>query len=579
MSSVWNPPGSISPIPPVAYPAIKGDGITNDTAALLRVMQSNTYVQLPCGVVCLISPMKFDNLVNLTLDLNGSTLLVTCPTPTAAGQATALSFKSDLTYGNSRNIKVINGRITWLTAPNARVDSNFGVFGDGINGIEISGVEIDHSWGAGIWIQRSNNIIIKKNHIHDCEADGATVQNCGSNLQMRYNMSHDNGDDLLAVTWFSGGDPAYVGLTDGILQTQEVAIENNICYNGEARGIFLGGARNGVIQNNRIDTIDGLGMLLARDTVSASSPFYSPAGVNNSNSNLDISGNTITNCGIASNSPDNGVGGMLVSEANFNIKVHHNTLIGNNNIHFQFNGNVYAWQNISDSPVLVGGGTVPVSALVGNGGHFLTADFNGTNSCYGRISDNIIRNGPFRAVTSNTGTAEGWEIVDNKLYNVGSITNVSNGTNINGLISIFNIGNCVVQNNRIRDTRTGVTIPAAVQVNTDAGTIVSDNYVTSTSGLATELALNSATIDARSRFRYTYNPGAITVAAGGNQNFTVNITGLVDGMPTVWDAPDLQGCQVTQCVTAANTLKVYISNPTAGAITIAAANWNFISGG
>ncbi|WP_454873864.1 right-handed parallel beta-helix repeat-containing protein [Paraburkholderia xenovorans] len=394
-----------------------GNGIDDDTDYFTRALRSNVTVIAGKGKVYRVKPLVFIDLKNATLDLNGSTLLVDRPTPTGPSPS-GLTFKSSSRLGGCQNLHVRNGKIAYVSAPSTRIDNNFAIYVEGARGIEISGVEIDGSWSAGIWVQKSTNIYIHDNDVHHTKADGITCQGCGANIRIISNRVRFPGDDCVAVTWFTGNEESYVGNSLGEKYSSNVKIANNICEDGAARGIFLGGVSGGEVCFNRISRTDAIGILLARDTVDRFSEFFYANGVNNSNLNVDIHHNSLNQCAIASNSRYAEVGGIWISERTRGIRVMNNVLNKCNNIHFYCAGNAEIYQNKSFSPQWIAGGRVRKEQMLGRGSHVVT----GANSAskawnFGRIYENELIGDCYYAIWIGPGSfSRQWQVARNRIF-------------------------------------------------------------------------------------------------------------------------------------------------------------------
>lgn len=403
-----------------------GNGIDDDTDYFKRALRSNVTVVAGKGKVYRVKPLVFIDLKNAVLDLNGSTLLVDRPVPTGPSPS-GLIFKSSSRLGGCQNLQLRNGKIAYVSAPSARIDNNFAIYVEGARGIEISEIEIAGSWSAGIWVQKSTNVYLHDNYVHHTRADGITCQGCGNNVRIISNRVISPGDDCIAVTWFTGNDESYVGNNFGEKYSSNVKIESNICEDGAARGIFLGGVSGGEVCFNRISRTDAIGILLARDTVDRFSEFFYANGVNNSNLNVDIHHNSLNQCAIASNSRYAEVGGIWISERNRGIRVMNNILNKCNNIHFYCAGNAEIYQNKSFSPQWIAGGRVRKEQMLGRGSHIVT----GANSAskawnFGQIYENELVGDCYYAIWIGPGSfSRQWQVARNRIF-------VSTGTSRSG---------------------------------------------------------------------------------------------------------------------------------------------------
>lgn len=447
----------------------KGNGVDDDTDYFTRVLRSNVEVVAGKGRVYRVKPLVFVDLKNAALDLNGSTLLIDRPTLTGPSPS-GLTFKSSSKLGGCRNLQLRNGKIAYVTAPSTRIDNNFSIYVEGAQGIEISGIEIDGSWSAGIWVQKSTNVYIHDNYVHHTKADGITCQGCGANIRIISNRVSFPGDDCVAVTWFTGNDESYVGNSLGEKYSSNVRISNNTCEDGAARGIFLGGVSGGEVCFNVISRTDAIGILLARDTVDHFSEFFYANGVNNSNLNVDIHHNSLDQCAIASNSRYAEVGGIWISERNRGIRVMNNILNKCNNIHFYCGGNAEIYQNKSFSPQWIAGGRVRKEQMLGRGSHVVT----GANSAskvwnFGRIYENELVGDCYYAIWVGPGSlSKQWQVTANRIFVstdtsrsgnfLSTETGQKNAVRINAWIRSDNSGRVSVEGNVIQDLRDAPTL-------------------------------------------------------------------------------------------------------------------------
>lgn len=250
----------------------------DDTNGFLWTIQSNTEMRLRRGVVYgVASKLSFTNPQNFTLQGLGATMLFTGPAPVAAGQASIFTFKSAATLGQSANIAIYDVTFDFLNAPTAvtqRVDNNFAIYFSLVDGITVERCSVVTSWSAAFWAVYCNNTSFRRNTIKArpgvviC-ADGITHQSCGFNIRLENNIVIGNGDDGIAVTWFSGNLPTNVGLNDGVLASRNVSIKNNTVTDQQlsGRGLFLGGIFGGEITGNTIRNTSAYGIMLSRNTV------------------------------------------------------------------------------------------------------------------------------------------------------------------------------------------------------------------------------------------------------------------------------------------------------------------------
>jgi hypothetical protein len=556
-----------------------GDGVADDTTALLNSFGSNRHVYGRAGDVYRFKPAKLTDVKNLTIDLQGATLLVDAPVPTAASQAYGIQVLSSTALGGSANIRICNGKIQFVTAPGARVDNNFAIYADGVDGLEIDNIEIAGSWSAGIWVQRSNRVRIHHNYVHDTLADGITLQGCGYDLEVDHNRVSNVGDDMIAVTWFTGNDPAYVGLTDGIKQSRDVHIHHNKLVTGGQRGIFSGGILSGSIYANKVQFTNSIGIQLARNTVDVSSPFYSAAGVNNANASLDIFSNRVWDCALNSNTPFPQLAGIWISEGNDAINLHHNDIQRCNNASIFCGGNADIHHNKSRDPQLLAGGTVTLAQMPYKGSHIVTANFvanSGSNS--GSITDNEMYGGLARAIWLQVGDhVRSWKVDGNKSYGVGNITNVSDTLTIGAPFVADGLNNSEWGSNTVTDFRSACTIPATLQLTNNGGTLARrPKKIVSSPSYPNDIVVGTgASVDPRTQLTLLSAQLAVTVPANSRTSLSVPFTGAQIYAKARALPPGNVGAVLIDAepLASGGTFFINLFNPTGTDVTIPAGNW------
>lgn len=533
----------------------------DDVNGFLWTVQSNTEMRLRRGVTYGVgSKMSFSNLQNFTLQAAGAEVLFTGPAPTAAGQASVFTFKSATTFGQCANIAVFDLQFDFLNAPSVvtqRVDNNFAIYFSLVDGITVERCKVLSSWSAAFWIVYSNNTCFRRNVVKARDgaaicADGITHQSCGYNIVLENNIVIGNGDDGIAVTWFTGNIPSTVGLMDNLLASRNVRISSNTVEGQKlsGRGIFLGGILGGEITNNTVRNTSAYGIMLSRNTVDQylgalvpsfvignggsgyavndliefgggfspmvaqvtavtagavtgfviqepgvfgtvptgaitptstsgsglgltatftwlPNPFYNANGVNGGNRSLKISGNTLEGCALNSNDPNAGVGGLIVSESNFNITVEDNTFLTCNNVAILCSGNAHIRNNTFKGTTLQAKGTVTAAQMPYKGTAIVTVDFSASYSCYGNIEDNRMYYGAGRAIWVGQGsTLDPWVVKNNVSKNHG----VPQTTSIDGKLALIApfvndtaYGSQWIHNT-IRDTRNNTKMPIGLCV-------------------------------------------------------------------------------------------------------------------
>jgi hypothetical protein len=600
----------------------------DDTNGFLWTIQSNTEMRLRKGITYGVGKLSFSNVVNFTMQGGGATMLYNGAIPTAGGQATILSFQGT-TFGASANIKVFDLTFDYLNAPylvTQRVNNNFIMFFNMVNGVTVDHCTVLSSWSAAFWLVYCNNTSFTYNTIQArvgaviC-ADGITHQSCGSNIKLDHNTVANNGDDGIAITWFSGNIPSTVGLTDGVLASRSVSITNNIVSGQQlsGRGIFLGGIFGGSITGNQVRNTSAYGIMLSRNTVDqylgalapssnvignggsgyvvndliefgggfspmiaqvtavsggavttisildpgvfgtvpsgAISPvstsgvgtgltvtftwlantFYNVNGVNGANRALIIEGNTLEGCALNSNDPNGGVGGMIVSESNFDIKVDNNTIIAANNVGILCSGNASITNNTIKATTLQAGGTVTAAGMPYKGAGIVTADYSASYSNYGHIANNRLIYGSGPAIWIQQGsTLDPWIIEGNISKNHGLPGAVSVDGKLQLIAPFVSDTAYGAQwiNNSIRDTRNNTKIPMGLCFIASAAVKEVGTLIDGSSG---SLGL-TIPLDLAARVLVTHSTAGFAVGAtvtGSSSGATATIasyTSLSDGV-------------------------------------------------
>lgn len=563
-----------------------GDGVTLDTGALIAALKSNRKVLGKRGDVYRIAPLVLTDIQHLEIDLEGATLLVDAPAPTGQAQNFCLKLVSSTHLGGSADIRVKNGKIAYVNAPSSRVDNNFCIYADGIDGLEIADIECAGSWSAALWARRSNNVDIHDCDVHDSKADGITLQGCGTNLRIHDNLVLNTGDDSIAVTWFAGDDPTYVGLTDGIKKSRNVEIYSNICITSAQRGIFCGGIMGGSVHHNLTQYSNSIGIHLARDAVDSlgadgvtANPFYSALGVNNTNTSLAIHHNRVWDCALNSNTPFPQLAGIWVSEGNEAIAIHDNDLQRCNNTSIFCGGNADIHHNKSRDPQMQAGGSVTLAQMTYKGSHIVTANFvanSGTNS--GSITDNEMYGGLARAIWLGAGdNVRSWKVHGNKTFAVGNVTNVSDTLTIGAPYVVDGINNTEWGYNTVTDYRAASTIPSTLQLLNSGGTLARrPKKIVSGSTYASDIVVGAgASVDPRTQLIATSTQLAMTVPANTRIFFDVAVAGAQLGAKSSVSPPgDVGGVFIdSKPLAAGGAVRNNLFNSTAAAVTIQAGNW------
>lgn len=554
------------------YGLLQGNSDVNNDSVFSAMFQSGRVVQMPEDKVFLVSQSQFNDIQNLTVEANGSEIRSTVPQPTAAHEATIWWFEGSV-FGESSNIKIHNLIVDYVTAPTSRIDNNFALFARYTDGFDLIGCEVKSSWSAGVWTVFCSNILFDSNTIGAVYADGITCQAPGRNVTYRRNSFSNTQDDSIAVTWFTGDVGASVGET-GAQRTKNVTIEYNTISGSKARGIYLGGVEGGAVKGNYIKDSDAYSILLNRDTYNPTSVFYDVSGVGNSNKDVDVKNNYIYAAALNSNSPSAEVGGIFIGEYNISIDVDKNKLYTPNNVGILCSGNANITRNTIISPTLLAGGSVAIGDMPYKGSHIVTADFNATDSCYGTISGNRLIGGEGRAVWVRAGyNSRGWSVKDNRAFDVGDSSNVSDSLTINAPYYADTIAYSLFDGNAAHDSRT-TSIPYAFYQDDSTGGIEfgPSNVAYSSNGFSSGLLRHASGGSTRTYREVTIDPPSIP--AGGTNEINVAL-GSADVGDFVMVSPpyDLQGIVSQPFVNVSGNVKLSLYNPTGAAIDLPAGLW------
>ena len=140
--------------------------------------------------------------------------------------------------------------------------------------IRISGLRVQHSEGAGIWIQHSDNIVIEDNHTYDTYNSGIFVKDSSD-------ISLNNNKIQLACNGGWGEAITIHGTSNFIVSNNEVFQSGDTSNGGE--GIDATHSSNGEIYNNLVHDLDRVGI------------YIDSYGYNH---DIDVYNNTVERCSI-----------------------------------------------------------------------------------------------------------------------------------------------------------------------------------------------------------------------------------------------------------------------------------------
>ncbi len=157
----------------------KGDGITNDTAAIQRAVNAcarGGTVYIPDGTYKISAEDSIHMKSNVTLNLSGNATLQAQPTSAAS--------YSVVYVGNVSRVKIVGGKICGEKDKHIGTEGQWGM-GIKIYGskdVHVSDIFISNCWGDGIHIDYSNmhptfsqNVTIERFKITDCLRSGICI--------------------------------------------------------------------------------------------------------------------------------------------------------------------------------------------------------------------------------------------------------------------------------------------------------------------------------------------------------------------------------------------------------------------
>jgi len=211
---------------------------------------------------------------NVTLDLNGNTLIGPGKEGSSSGDGIYASDRNNITIKNG-TVRNLGGSGIVFTGANNQIE-NVKVYGNGFYGISatcatITGCTASYNGFHGITASEStiNNCMVDSNDFHGISASSATVTNCTSS----YNGSHGmyiSDTTMIGCTSFSNSDRGVYASdsiitnctanhndSHGIYASSGCRIEgNNLRHNG-GYGIYLSSSGNYAIKNIASDNSSG----------------------------------------------------------------------------------------------------------------------------------------------------------------------------------------------------------------------------------------------------------------------------------------------------------------------------------
>ena len=157
-----------------------------------------------------------------------------------------------LTYPGDEQLVIIDG-------VNIPLPNWFGVFTiSSKNYIKVSGIKVINSSYAGIFIEKSSNIILENNHIDKTHSSGISVWDCNNITIDRNEVRH--------ACWPTGGLQECITISN----TNLILVKNNLVYDGGSIGFGGGGegidlkdgCTNGIVSNNMVHNVASVGIYI-----------------------------------------------------------------------------------------------------------------------------------------------------------------------------------------------------------------------------------------------------------------------------------------------------------------------------
>jgi len=241
----------------------KGDGTTDDTAAIQAALDSNgNVVHFPKGTYKITSQISFSASKHLHGEnslIDASSISGTSSTPilTADSVDDVLISGLSILGGNSSGQGTGSG--TKTTTMRFRDCDN----------LVIENCKVKFSYGPSIALQGCTNYSIDNNHIYGSGRDGILTSNHTTGIQKNGVISNNRieltGDDAIAVDSDIGAQ--------ALAQAENITVIGNVILNHSAnhtnllgRGILVYGAKDVVVTGNTIKNSYSFGILCSPDT-------------------------------------------------------------------------------------------------------------------------------------------------------------------------------------------------------------------------------------------------------------------------------------------------------------------------
>jgi hypothetical protein len=221
----------------------KGDGVSDDTQAFMKAVQSAPTLIIPKGVYNIKGPMAFNNLQNKVIILQDAVIRNTDNT------------KTTLSLTGCNNIAIHGGTWTYTSLPTGN-GYDVAIRITTCRNIEITHTHVLGSSEQGIAMSCVIGANISNNVIEQCFRDGI-YSHYSSNLIYACNYIHDIKDDAMSIHDY--GIAAQRGILNdaGIPQAGNSIVFNNIIKNAYEGFSSIGCTRLFVANNTIQNTVTG----------------------------------------------------------------------------------------------------------------------------------------------------------------------------------------------------------------------------------------------------------------------------------------------------------------------------------
>ncbi|WP_322083614.1 glycosyl hydrolase family 28-related protein [Burkholderia sp. BCC1972] len=287
---------------------VKGDGVTDDTAALQVALNAGIPLYFPPGTYL------YSNTLTATASIVGAGWDSILQCTTSHGQ------NSVIYWSGASNFKIRNLQFFSVNATAYYPDENAGSINlQGCSQFEISGCKFNNSAGGGALMRSCVNGKVFGNTLLNIWHDGIHVTKASADITITNNEVINGGDDAFAVVGY---------FNEGVRPRRVTIANNRVVGTKYARGVAIVGAQDITVTDNQIYNPMAAGIYVASELTSV----YQSYG----NDNVTIANNVLDTCGVQSNigaivnSPNGPIGyGALVVTATAGFNNSHITIVNN----------------------------------------------------------------------------------------------------------------------------------------------------------------------------------------------------------------------------------------------------------